>query len=285
MTFPLSPDAIEAAFLTACRLELAALKPGNVHGHAAGHDMQVAHFERAAEAAAPHIASQGARVGERIRAAVEASVAAAGCNTNLGILLLCAPLAYAAGEVVQGATLPERLATVLASLDEKDAADTFAAIAAASPGGLGEAAEGDVRAPAQMTLQAAMRLAAGRDRIALAYVTGFADVFHFAAPAYRRAVATAATPEWAVTTLHMQLLAAFPDTHVSRKFGAQTAETVRSEAAALVALAGPVGTDAAHRDLLAFDASLKARGLNPGTTADFVVATLFSHGLLAAGCG
>jgi len=29
-----------------------------------------------------------------------------------------------------------------------------------------------------------------------------------------------------------------------------------------------------------FDTSLKARGLNPGTTADFVVATLFIAGLI-----
>jgi triphosphoribosyl-dephospho-CoA synthase len=32
--------------------------------------------------------------------------------------------------------------------------------------------------------------------------------------------------------------------------------------------------------LVEFDAELKARGLNPGTTADFVVATLFAEGLM-----
>ena len=39
----------------------------------------------------------GARVGQRIEAAMRATWAVAGCNTNLGILLLCAPVARAAG--------------------------------------------------------------------------------------------------------------------------------------------------------------------------------------------
>ena len=51
MTAPLAPDKISAAFLAACRAELDALKPGNVHRHSAGHGMQVAHFERAENAA------------------------------------------------------------------------------------------------------------------------------------------------------------------------------------------------------------------------------------------
>jgi triphosphoribosyl-dephospho-CoA synthase len=34
-------------------------------------------------------------------------------------------------------------------------------------------------------------------------------------------------------------------------------------------------------ELLAFDASLKARGLNPGTSADLTVATLFAAALQA----
>ena len=40
-------------FLAACRAELDALKPGNVHVHAGGHGMEVAQFEAAPPAAAP----------------------------------------------------------------------------------------------------------------------------------------------------------------------------------------------------------------------------------------
>ena len=56
-------------------------------------DGRLRNFEEAAAAAAPFIADPSLKIGARIRRAVEASFAAAGCNTNLGILLLCAPLA------------------------------------------------------------------------------------------------------------------------------------------------------------------------------------------------
>ncbi len=280
MSDPLPEEQIRDAFLSACRAELNALKPGNVHIHGGGHDMDVEHFERAALAAAPHITQRRMRVGRRIRGAVEASFAAAGCNTNLGIVLLCAPVAYAAGEAVPGHCLLARLAKVLANLDAVDAHEAFAAIARANPGGLGTAEKGDVRSDAEITLREAMALAADRDRIAMAYVTDFADVFEFALPLLNKARGMAATPELAVSTLHMSLLAEFPDTHVARKHGPRAAAELRDEARRIAPLLRPVVTPDAIPRLVEFDASMKTSGLNPGTTADFVVATLFIAGLI-----
>ena len=280
MKFPLPQEQVSEAFLAACRAELEALKPGNVHVHAGGHNMDTQHFERAALAAAPHITQRGARVGHRIRGAVEASFQAAGCNANLGIVLLCAPVAYAVEEVVAGANLANRLANVLADLDTADATETFAAIAHAEPGGLGTAEKGDVHTAADMTLREAMALAADRDRIALAYVTDYADIFEFALPLLKQARELAATPDLAVSTLHMSLLATFADTHVARKYGSRTADALRDEARRMAPLFRPVVAPDAIQELVEFDTSLKARGLNPGTTADFVVATLFIAGLI-----
>src|SRR5262249_22819075 len=93
----LPPAQIAEAFEAACLAELDAPKPGNVHVFASGHRMSTAEFERSAAAAAAPIAAEGARVGARILNAVEATFAAVGANTNLGIILLCAPLAAAAG--------------------------------------------------------------------------------------------------------------------------------------------------------------------------------------------
>ena len=106
------------------------------------------------------------------------------------------------------------------------------AIARANPGGLGEAEKGDVKGPATMTLVEAMALAADRDRIAYAYVTGFDDVFSFALPRLYAARRAAANEGMAITALHMALLAAFPDSHIVRKYGPLSAEGVRAEAAA-----------------------------------------------------
>ena len=89
-------DQVAAAYIEACLAELDAPKPGNVHRFAPGHRMEVKDFIRSAEASAAPIAAKGARVGRRVRAAVEATLLAVGQNTNLGIILLCAPLAAAA---------------------------------------------------------------------------------------------------------------------------------------------------------------------------------------------
>jgi triphosphoribosyl-dephospho-CoA synthase len=279
---PRAPEEISAAFLSACRAELDALKPGNVHRHAAGHGMEVAHFERAAEAAAGPIADPSLRVGERILRATQASVAATGLNVNLGIVLLCAPLAKAAAETAIDVGLRRRLGVVLSELDERDADDAFAAIRLANPAGLGEVEAGDVRSsPGRLTLLAAMHLATKRDRIANAYVTTYADVFDFALPALQDARAAGATdPTFAVTTLHMALLAEFADTHIIRKFGLEMAEAVRQEACTLKPYWSPIATAKTLSRLADFDTNLKRRGLNPGTTADFVVTTLFAEGLM-----
>src|SRR6185295_13046882 len=112
-------------------------------------------------------------VGERIYAAISATHAAVGANTNLGIVLLAAPLAHA---FHRGGRLRDSLAQVLAELSTADAQLAFDAIRLASPGGLGAAERHDVREPARVSLLEAMRAAADRDSIARQYVTAYADV-------------------------------------------------------------------------------------------------------------
>src|SRR5579875_931991 len=88
--------ALEHAFRNACAEELEAPKPGNVGAHGAGHGMTAEDFLRSAAAAAPHVCAAGASLGTRIFDAVAATRGVVGQNTNLGIVLLCAPLAKAA---------------------------------------------------------------------------------------------------------------------------------------------------------------------------------------------
>lgn len=265
----MNPTAIEDAFLSACRSELEALKPGNVHRFRAGHGMDVGHFERAAQAAAPHIAAPGAPVGQRVEAAVRASFAASGLNTNLGIVLLCAPLALAAE---REGSLRQRLGEVLDTLTHEDAEAVFRAIAFANPGGLGRTEAHDVTEPPRIGLREAMASAADRDRIAAQYAHSFTDIFEIGLP---RLKATAPTVQ--AEAVHMVFLTAFPDSHIARKFGLETAEKVRLEAVDVAANLDWQMPDHERRDLLdSFDQSLKARGLNPGTTADLTVATLFA---------
>ena len=278
-------SAIAAAFVAACRDELEAPKPGNVHVFADGHRMSVADFLRSADAAATPLTRPGARVGHRILGAVEATRATVGTNTNLGIILLCAPLAAAAE--IATTSLRAVVADVLESLDIADANLTFQAIATASPGGLGHAERHDVRAPATVTLSQAMAEAAGRDRIAHQFSTGFEDIFDRGLGCFAQAAARWRDPKWATLAVYLGFLAGFPDTHIVRKYGIVAAEDVRRGAAKFEhRLDAAEEPDALLGELLAWDRELKARGLNPGTTADLTVATLFARRLnehLAAG--
>lgn len=274
----LSPGTVSSLFLDACKAELSALKPGNVHVHAPGHGMEISHFEAAAEAAAPVIALPGLSLGMRIQMAVSNSMEAAQCNTNLGIILLCAPLAAAALRP-EHLALRERLKLVLAELTPRDAGYVYAAIRRANPGGLGKSDEADVADSPTIPLLEAMEIAAPRDRIAANYVSGFADIFDDHVPLLmriRQDTDPAPCPDDAVATLYMSLLARFPDSHIRRKFGMETAAHVQRLAQAARSSWSPNVMPQNHGDLLALDRLLKSEGWNPGTTADFVVATVLA---------
>jgi triphosphoribosyl-dephospho-CoA synthase len=271
-------DLVAAAYIEACVAELDAPKPGNVHRFAPGHRMEVEDFVRSAQASAGPIASRGARVGTRVRAAVEATLKAVGQNTNLGIILLCAPLAVAAE--ARETPLRPTLARVLDGLDLSDAADVFSAIAAANPGGLGRARRHDVNVPPTVTLREAMAEAAGQDRIARQYVTAYEDIFSLGLAALAAGRRRHTDPRWSTLAVYLTFLAALPDTHIVRKFDMGVGEAVRREAAdwrdAFAAARDPVEM---ADSLLDWDAALKSRGINPGTSADLTVATLFASSL------
>jgi triphosphoribosyl-dephospho-CoA synthase len=333
----MSPEEVKDAFLFACRTEVAALKPGNVHIYASGHRMTVADFEMSAAAAAPYIAAPNLSTGAAIQAGMRATRDAVHQNTNLGILLLTAPLARAALVQPAGsshpytanshASLPRMSCTsalnmlvrlvrrksceskphlgqdflrgvlagtqpqelrnslrhVLDQLTIADADGAFAGIALANPGGLGDAPEQDVRQPPAVTLLEAMRLASQRDRIAHQYATAFEDIFETGLPAIKEGVAWSGDARWAAVYAYLTLLAEFPDTHIVRKFGAETAEQVRLQAIPyLDAIKNRPPPDALIAPLLAFDSALKHRGINPGTSADLTAASLFAWCLCSA---
>jgi triphosphoribosyl-dephospho-CoA synthase len=258
-------DRARQAFLRACELDVTVRKPGNVSVVSPGHGMTAAQFVASARAAATPLFAAGARVGQRIESAVAASWAAAGCNTNLGIVLLCAPIA-AAVERSPGTDLQPALDAVLADLDRDDAAAAFRAIAFVQPGGLGDAPAEDVRRPPSGGLREAMALAAERDSIARQYVNGYADLF---------GLAPAGPPTALVAQrVFLTLLARLPDSHIVRKHGESVAQTVMSAAQRWQRQAEAGALLDEWSDFIDWDHTLKSAGINPGTTADLTVAAL-----------
>lgn len=280
MSAGLTSEVVAHAFHGACLAELDALKPGNVHRFADGHGMNVEDFERSAAAAAPAMCAPALTVGERIEAAIEATRRAVGQNTNLGIVLLAAPLAHAA-LMAPAATLRQSLIEVLKSLSLADAKAAYRAIGKAEPGGLGHAPAHDLAAEPTVTLLEAMTAAARRDRIAWNYMNEFVDIFDLGLKWRTGGLARWGAVPWVTTYVYLGFLAHIPDTLIERKFGTHAASEVLDEARPIEAsLAESHNPKEMSAPLIAFDSALKERGLNPGTSADLTVATLFTAALL-----
>jgi triphosphoribosyl-dephospho-CoA synthase len=260
-------EAVAGAAQLACVLEVSSEKPGNITPR---HDFDDTSYEdmlRSAIALGPEMGRAGERgTGETVLAAVRATRAVAGANTNLGIALLLAPLARAA---IQGADV----GAVLAALTVDDARAAYEAIRLAGAGGLDEPVEHDVRDEPSVTLREAMAEAASRDAIAAEYASGYEVTFGIGLPALKSALAEGLRPRDAVVELALRLLAAVPDTLIARKRGLAVAERVSAGAGRVLAAGGVRATGA----LAQFDASLRTDGnaLNPGTTADLVTAVVF----------
>jgi triphosphoribosyl-dephospho-CoA synthase len=266
-------EAGEAAQL-ACLLEASAPKPGNVSPGRPFHDTSYEDFLASAVAIGPAMADAGTvPLGTTIRAAISATRRLTRVNTNLGSVLLIAPLCRAAQRT--GGEFRARLREVLAETSVADAVSVYEAIRLAAPTGLGAAQAQDVATVPTIPLRDAMALAADRDSIAREYVTDFAITFELGAPGLREALTAGLTWTQAVVETYLDLLSAVPDSHVARKLGSAAAETIMRRARE-VRRAGGARTPSGRLALAAFDAQLRddRNTRNPGTTADLTAAAV-----------
>lgn len=273
----ISPQRLSELYRQACEVELQAFKPGNVSIYSDGHDMTVADFRISAEVSAQPLCNPDYCLGEKIFYAVKATREAVGCNTNLGIILLCAPLIQAINTIHSGLTLREALHQVLTTTTVADADWVFKAITLASPGGLGSSDDQDVAEKPSVSLTEAMRLASSKDRIALQYVTDYTDIFDFAVLIHYNAMSKWGNQGWAAVSVYADLLRQFPDSHIERKYGDQHSEMVASKMTLLSEELSKTNNPERILPLLyRMDQELKSRGVNPGTTADITVATVLT---------
>ncbi len=273
---PLSESLISDCFRKSCLLELRALKPGNVGHHADGHGMRVQQFIDSAEASAHALVAGGQGVGERVLNSVQATQKQVKDNTNLGILLLAAPLVQAARENGPDNSLRASVRKVLENLTVEDARHCYAAIRLANPGGMGRVNQQDIAVEPDITLLEAMKLAAERDRVAYQYAHNYADIFEYNLTIYEDFLNQWESPEWAATAVFLSQLARVPDSLICRKYSVLKAQEISDMiaplAAEVLASQDPIAFESR---LLSIDGHLKSIGINPGTTADLTVATLF----------
>jgi triphosphoribosyl-dephospho-CoA synthase len=280
---PVCAADVAAAAQLACLLEASASKPGNVSPGRQFDDLHYEDFLASAAAIGTPLAAAATRpLGETVRLAVEATARWTRSNSNLGIVLLLAPIARAAllnswrAKPGMNDALREAVRRVVDATTVDDAREVYAAIRLAAPGGLGRVADQDVAHEPTVTLLGAMRLASDRDAVAREYATGFELTFTTGAPALARARGDGLGWNDAGVETFLTLLAAGPDTHIVRRSGAALALDVTRLAQSALA-AGGVRT-AAGRDAIArMDSALTdpRHAANPGTSADLTAAAIF----------
>ena len=280
----LSPDRLASYFIEACSADVAAIKPGNVSLYAPDRGMTAEDFVFSAKACAADLCTPELSLGERIYKAVVARHRVVNHNTNLGIILLCAPLAHFALETpiklgeksTPVASARCFLGEVLENTTVADAEMAYRAINLATAGGLGQVPEQDLSAKPDVNLRATMALAAAHDLIATQYTTNYALIFDELLPLY-----LAMCRRWGynlhpVTGIYLTILSRYPDSLISRKSGAHKAEVLRRMMQNVAKRYNDLDDpNEMRKDLIACDTLLKSRKLNPGTSADIVVACIF----------
>ncbi|MEO8268724.1 MAG: triphosphoribosyl-dephospho-CoA synthase [Aureliella sp.] len=283
--------SIGQAIELACLLEASAAKVGNVHPGASFSDMHFSHFLASAVAIGPTFAvAEQQSVGQMVLDAVRATTSCVGRNTNLGTLLLFAPLAMAHKLDIakrQLATIAQltcsdlraSLENVLEQLTPEDCHNVYSAICIAAPGGLGTRDQDDVTGQAPDDLRAAMAAVADIDGVARQYVNNFEDIFTRIVPWLRQELTATVEPLEAVCRVQLRWLAHEVDGLIVRKAGMRVASEVQQRAQSIAeeCLSNPAPL-ARQRGVRDFDRFLRTDGhrLNPGTTADLIAAAMLA---------
>lgn len=277
----------------ACLLEVSASKPGNINRYHDFADSRYEDYLLSAVAIGPALEGAGrVPVGRTILRAVRDTRQVVSSNTNLGMILLLAPLAKAAFQTqsseknraadnMDPQRLRDRLTDILSSLTIEDARLAYRAIRLTRPGGIGKVPQADVAEEPQITLYQAMQLAQAHDSIAREYSTGFSITFEIGLPALTEALQSVGDLSAAIVQAYLIILSRVPDTLIARKRGAQSAEDVSQRAAEALDKGGVLSArgKSAVEEL---DRYLRdeTHSLNPGTTADLIAAVVFAHLLL-----
>ena len=272
-------DKIGLAAEMACLLEVCAEKPGNVTRRKDFNDACFEDFVISAAAIGPAFRrAADATVGEIILRAVRATRRLVGGNTNLGIVLLLAPLAKAAG-LDHSDELRRAVSSVLRNLTVDDARLTYEAIRLASPAGMETVQQYDVQeTDVNITLREAMGQARDRDALAREYVTDFEITFEVGLTAFQWILEQGAGISEAVVQTFLSILAQVPDTLIARKKGIEAAREVSGRAGQVLKRGG-IFSEKGQAEIKRLDLALRDKGhtLNPGTTADLTAAVLFVY--------
>lgn len=267
-------------------------KPGNVDRDHNYPDTRFEHFLASAVSVYPVLkkASEDHKgIGDYIHSAVvESAKWQSGGNTHFGAFILLIPLVMAGGRLMDKrdrttGIFPElnRLtAQLILHTDVNDAVALYRAFAAAGVK-VNDVEDLDLKDPASIeaiqtrgiTLYQLMKISSAYDMIAREWTSHYPRTFECAASILDK-YRTASINDAVVWTF-MEMLARYPDTFVQTKFDSHVAETVSRQAGRIVDTINGSGFESARMDIMKLDEKFIKNGINPGSTADIIIAGLF----------
>lgn len=284
-------------------LEVSAKKPGNVTSLSGFESTRYEHFLSSTVACFPSFEVAATRgnlvlenklkigklgIGKIIQDCIfDISAWQKGGNTLLGTVILCVPIAAAAGMTYFENTLDLvqlrlNLKKIIESTTAIDAVHLYETINKVNPGGLNDAPDLDLNSPESkkrlikedVSLYEVFQIASSYDSICFEWVNNYPITIDVAYPFLLDQLHNQDLNKAIVHTF-LKVLSLYPDTLISRKVGKKISKEISSEANEILVLGG-LNTKAGQMELARFDEKLRKKGnkLNPGTTADLVAATL-----------
>jgi len=278
----IDPSHIARCAQLAMILEVSATpKPGNIDRDHNYIDTRFEHFLASAVGVYPILekaANSKAGVGKLIFDSVtESGKWQSGGNTHFGAFLLLIPLVMAGGRCENKKRLREAVSRIIRETTVDDAVEFYRAFARAGvkvkPVDDLDLADTDSieKIMAQgLTLFDMMDMSSGYDMIAEEWVNGFEKTFQCSAM-IREKISKYGINDAVVLTF-MELLSRNNDTFIRTKFDIKKAEEV-SMRAKIILQKGDMTQ--IKNDICQFDEELLKEGVNPGSTADIIIAGLF----------
>ncbi len=278
----MSPSHIARCAQLAMLLEVSATpKPGNIDRDHNYTDTRFEHFLASAVGVYP-ILEKAARsdsgIGSVIREAVnESSRWQSGGNTHFGAFILLIPLVMAAGKCEERSCLKTRVEKVVRGTTVEDAIEFYRAFSElkvkVKPVGdldLGETSSIKKIKQQGLTLYNLMEISGSYDMIAEEWTEGFKKTFDCASSIKNKIKKLSIND--AVVFTFMEILSYNKDTFIQTKFDIKKADEVSMRARAIMQKECKEEIiDKIHT----FDEELLKDGINPGSTADIIIAGLF----------
>ena len=272
-----SLDDLKSAYLFSCKKDIELIKPGNVNLLSSHKDTNAQDYLDSAILSSKELFNQNYSLGKRILESVNVTRSKVNVNTNLGIILLCAPVIQSYIDF-NNLDLREGIKKTLSTTSIKDTHDLCAAINISSPGGLGNSDMYDTASYPNASIKQIMDYSQEYDRISYQYSHNFSDIFDFIIPKLEFLNQRYESLDISLSLLFIEILAKIPDSHISRKFGDKIAKKTSNNAHDLLKILDREhDPDYLAKALNNLDYEYKKKGINPGTTADLLVASLMIY--------